>query len=449
MNEENKSNTFNSLSNFLNEAQMRLMMIHSFGENCKLYNEIVERREGTIATKKSELITYLSECNDEVQLLPKIIKDDFNQFSNSVLNILENTTLGLSQLIVIESDVLKRSDQIVQSYLSSFESYKTKLINLSIRLEDKELKDEIDEFLSKNHKVTSISEAFSLNKSACDFYKRILINKCNKKKTKLNEFLTLIKENKNDLNIILENVPLEEAQNYVDDDFTKYKFDVLETKLNDSKTIIMKLRDSVTDNMINYMYLFLFLLIRTPIITQLLEYKEKYPVLEKLIERYQSILSNKRSDKRIASTDLIKSYLEVKELYFEIENELKSEIEEEKNIIQLFIFYFNTTPEIFSFLENDNITEYKELFDKYSNKNDEASLDNILSIVDLKELHQHLCDSIHQFIKDYYNKIAKILKSITFVNENDNSKHLKTYKESEISKLISTFTVFLYIFIIL
>lgn len=128
-------------------------------------------------------------------------------------------------------------------------------------------------------------------------------------------------------------------------------------------------------------------------------------------------------------------------LYFEIENELKSEIEEEKNIIQLFIFYFNTTPEIFSFLENDNITKYKELFDKYSNKNDQASLDNILSIVDLKELHQHFCDSIYEFIKDYYDKIAKILKSITFVNENENSKHLKTYKENEISKLISTFTV--------
>lgn len=252
--EGNKIDTFNSLNDYLNEAQMRLMMIHSFGENCKLYNEIIERREDTIATKKSELITYLSECSDEVQLLPKIIKDDFNQFSSSILSMLENATLGLSQLIVIESDVLKRSDQIVQSYLTSFESYKTKLLNLCIRLDDKELKDEIDEFLSKNHKINSISEAFLLNKSACDFYKRILIDKCNKKKVKLNEFLSLIEENKDELSVILENVPLEEAQSYVDEDFTKYKFDVLETKLDDSKKIVTKLRDSITENVNNFMY---------------------------------------------------------------------------------------------------------------------------------------------------------------------------------------------------
>lgn len=252
--EGNKLDTFSSLNDYLNEAQMRLMMIHSFGENCKLYNEIIERREDTIATKKSELITYLSECSDEVQLLPKIIKDDFNQFSSSILSMLENATLGLSQLIVIESDVLKRSDQIVQSYLASFESYKTKLLNLCIRLDDKELKDEIDEFLSKNHKINSISEAFLLNKSACVFYKRILIDKCNKKKVKLNEFLSLIEENKDELSVILENVPLEEAQSYVDEDFTKYKFDVLETKLDDSKKIVTKLRDSITENVNNFMY---------------------------------------------------------------------------------------------------------------------------------------------------------------------------------------------------
>lgn len=113
-------------------------------------------------------------------------------------------------------------------------------------------------------------------------------------------------------------------------------------------------------------------------------------------------MTNKSSDKRISSTDLIKSYLEVKDTYFDIQSELKTEIEEEKNIIQLFIFYFNTTPEVFSFLENNEIIKYKELFEKYSNKDDKkASLEIILSIVDLKELHQRFCDVIHEFIKEY------------------------------------------------